>query len=79
MAWRTSLRLLGGRFHFESDSRQLLHLVDLAYGGLPAHRFAAGAAPLRIRLRLSSRNDERGTAPPPLLKTLSGPGGLLCA
>jgi len=78
MAWRTRLQLLGGRFHFESNSRQLLRLVKVAYAGLPRHRFSPNAAPFRIRLRLVASNALRTTPEPPSLKTLSGPGGLLC-
>jgi len=33
-------QLLGGRFQFESDSPQLLRLVDSAYSGLPPHRLS---------------------------------------
>ena len=38
---REPLQLLGGRFHFESNSRELLRLVDSAYAELPRHRLAA--------------------------------------
>src|ERR1017187_6681901 len=78
MAWRTRLQLLGPRFRFESNSRQLLRLVKVAYAGLPPHRFSPNAAPFRIRLRLVASNALRTTPEPPSLKTLSGPGGLLC-
>jgi hypothetical protein len=79
MPWRTKIALLGGRFHFESNSRQLLRLVEAAYAGLPRHLFARDGAPFRIRLRLTQRNPLRTRAEPPSLTTLSGPGGLLCA
>ena len=78
MPWRTRLQLLGGRFHFESNSRQLLRLVDLAYAGLPRHRLGTDASPFRIRLRLAGRNTPRHTLEPPSLKSESGPGGLIC-
>lgn len=32
---REEMQLLGGRFQFESNSPELLRLVDLAYAGLP--------------------------------------------
>ena len=48
------LRLLGGWVRFESNSRQLLKLVDRAYEGLPRHRLAAGTPELVITLRLGS-------------------------
>jgi len=80
MLWRARMALLGGRFHFESDSRQLLCMVETAYAGLPRHLFARDAAPFRIRLRLADRNPSRSraTLEPPPLTTLSGPSGLLC-
>lgn len=86
MRWRARLWLLGGRFEFESDSPALLRLVKLAYGGLPSQRFSAHSAPFRIRLRLSEARTSRSRASQsgrsarvPALRTLSGPGGLLCA
>ena len=53
---REHFQLLGGRFQFESDSSQLLRLVDSAYSGLPPHRLSAVAPRLRVRLLLCSRN-----------------------
>ena len=38
---RKAVNLLGGRFHFESDSKELLALVDAAYAGLPRSLDAA--------------------------------------
>jgi hypothetical protein len=56
---RGPLQLLGGRFHFESNSRDLLRLVDCAYADLPKHRLSAAPAPrFKVRLLLSS------TSPP---------------
>ena len=48
------LQLLGGRFQFESNSRELLRLVDSAYAGLPRHRLSATAPDFRIKLLLAS-------------------------
>jgi hypothetical protein len=59
---RRELQLLGGRFHFESDSPELLRLVDAAYKGLPAHRFSARAPRFRVRLILASANGRREAA-----------------
>jgi hypothetical protein len=47
------LQLMGGRFHFESDSPELLRLVDAAYKGLPAHRFSPLSPRFCLRLILA--------------------------
>jgi hypothetical protein len=50
--WRTRgpLRLLGGRFVFESNSSRLLELVDEAYADLPPQRLPGRVPDYRIRL-----------------------------
>lgn len=66
---REPLRLLGGRFRFESNSRELLRLVDSAYAGLPRHRLSAAVPALRVGLLLSHRGQPRPRhrlGPPPL-------------
>src|ERR1700688_1105830 len=71
-------QLLGGRFQFESDSPQLLRLVDSAYLGLPPHRLSTVAPRLRVRLLLNAPEHprpRRGSEPPPL-SMLSGAGYL---
>lgn len=45
-------QLLGGRFHFESNSQALLDLVEAAYGNVPPHRLPRVTPELRIELRL---------------------------
>ena len=74
------LSLLGARVLFESARPELLRLVDHAYRGLPGHRARSAGPALRIQLRLTQRQLARARRrpPPPPLKTLSGPGGLLC-
>jgi hypothetical protein len=62
----TSKRVLGGVFHFESNSRDLLDLVDAAYGGLPSHAFPGISAEFRIGLRLLPRCMNTGAAEPPV-------------
>jgi len=52
-------QLLGGRFQFESDSPQLLRLVDSAYSGLPPHRLSTVAPRLRVRLLLNAPEQPR--------------------
>ncbi|WP_369981576.1 serine kinase [Xanthomonas bundabergensis] len=71
-------QLLGGHFHFESNSEALLHLVEAAFGEVPPHRLP-GAARFRIELNLVARRDAPyllSLAPPPV-RTHSG-AGVLC-
>jgi energy-coupling factor transporter ATP-binding protein EcfA2 len=75
---REHLRLLGARFQFQSNSRQLLHLVESAYDGLPRHRLSAAEPRLRVRLQLMAADapsSRRGPEPPPLTM-ISGAGFL---
>jgi energy-coupling factor transporter ATP-binding protein EcfA2 len=75
---RRHFQLLGGRFQFESDSPQLLRLVDSAYSGLPPHRLSSVPPRLRVRLMLNAPDEPRprsGSEPPPLAM-LSGAGYL---
>lgn len=51
---RRQLQLMGGRFEFESDSRELLRLVDAAYKGLPPHRFSPRPPRFRVKLVLAA-------------------------
>jgi hypothetical protein len=72
---RRGFNLMGARFHFESDSEELLALVDAAYAGLPGHLFPPATKTFRIRLMLtpksasvnSVRRADRRTQPPPIL------------
>jgi len=75
---REHFQLLGGRFQFESESPELLRLVDSAYLGLPPHRLSTVAPRLRVRLLLNAPEQprpRRGSEPPPL-SMLSGAGYL---
>jgi hypothetical protein len=86
-AGRRQLQLMGGRFHFESNSAELLRLVDAAYEGLPAHRFSPRPPRFRVKLILASspgrrmpasaRAPRRPRAPP--IPMLNGAGFLGCA
>lgn len=71
------VQLLGGRFRFETESRELLRLVQSAYAGLPRLRLPATAPRFRIRLVLRSGERPRTRAEPPPMTMLSG-AGLLC-
>ena len=70
-------QILGGNFHFESTSDDLLDLVEAAYGDLPAHRFAAAAPGFHIELRLVPRPGSPAPGEPPPVQMQSG-AGLLC-
>lgn len=62
----TSKRVLGGVFRFESHSRELLDLVEAAYGGLPSQAFPDVAAEFRIGMRLLPRSANAWTVEPPV-------------
>ncbi len=64
MSVRTGLQLMGGRFHFESNSPELLRLVDAAYAGLPPHRFSAKPPEFRVKLWLTPGQRRGGLGPP---------------
>jgi hypothetical protein len=70
---RRELNLMGGRFQFESNSEELLALVDAAYAGLPGHLFSSTAKIFRIKLMLTPkparaavRRAARPIEPPPI-------------
>jgi len=56
---REPFQLLGGRFRFETNSRELLRVVDSAYAGLPRHRLSEVVPRLRVGLLLSPRGQPR--------------------
>ena len=68
------LQLLGGRFRFESNSQQLLSLVNCAYAGLPRHKLSAVVPHMRVRLVLTAGERARRRSEPPALEMLSGAG-----
>jgi hypothetical protein len=70
---RKRVQILGGRFEFESNNRELLRLVDSAYSGLPAHRVSPVVRTLRVKLLLGPRPRSRTRGDPPALDMLSGP------
>lgn len=77
-AFRRDVTLLGGRFEFQSNSRELIELVDAAYAGLPQHRLSKDAPRLDIQLRLVENESYVGLAEPPEPR-MQGGSGLLCA
>ncbi len=71
--------LLGGDFEFHSHSAELLErLVDLAYAGLPPHRFENRQVPrFEIELRLTEGDPLEGDEPP--AARMQGGAGFFCA
>ncbi len=74
---RATLQLLGARFVFESESAELMRLVDRAYAGLPRHTLSKRVPPLAVRLVLGGNAGPRKSDEPPQLAMSSG-AGFLC-
>jgi hypothetical protein len=70
-------QVLGGRFRFESDSQELLDLVEAAYAGLPEHALSGADQEFRVQLRLVPSRTVSACDEPPLVQTQSG-AGVLC-
>jgi hypothetical protein len=67
--------VLGGRFEFRSDSPELIALVDAAWQGLPAHRWAGIDTPdFQVVLRLLDGPDLAADREPPEPRMLGGAG-----
>jgi hypothetical protein len=62
MLARKPVQLLGGRFRFDSNSPELLSLVDSAYAGLPRHWLTTEAPELRVSLLLTTPRKARASA-----------------
>jgi hypothetical protein len=68
----THMRLLGCDFEFESDSRELLRIVNWAYARLPRHKLSATVPRLKIRLMLAPRGPKAARGGIPRIEMLSG-------
>jgi hypothetical protein len=68
------IHVLGAQVRFESNSEQLLRLVDSAYAGLPRHQLSRIRPQLRIRLVLPVSERRRASSEPASLQMLSGAG-----
>jgi hypothetical protein len=79
LQFRQTLQLLGASIRFESDSRELMQLVQHAYASLPAHEFGNPPAALRIRLELLAPTSATTANPfdEPQALTLFNHAGLL--
>jgi hypothetical protein len=80
---RKGLQLMGGRFDFESNSPELLRLVDAAYAGLPSHQFSSKSPHFRVRLMLTpspaqgaGNRPQRSRLQPPPICMIQGAGFL---
>lgn len=60
------MAIMGGAFRFRSDSEALLDLVEVAYGGLPPHRFAGDVPEFDVELHLLPRRARTDGEPPPV-------------
>ncbi len=58
-------RVLGGLFRFESNSHELIDLVEAAYGGLPAQTFPGAIAEFRVEMHLLPRRSHSWAIEPP--------------
>jgi hypothetical protein len=58
-------RILGGLFRFESSSRDLIDLVEAAYGELPPQTFPGVTAEFLIEMHLSPHGANSWTVEPP--------------
>jgi hypothetical protein len=68
------IHVLGSRVRFESNSEELLRLVDAAYAGLPSHKLSRVEPRLRVQLVLTSSERKRTGAEPAPLQMMSGAG-----
>jgi hypothetical protein len=74
LSLRRAYRLLGADFRFETDSPELLGIIDQAYGSLPRHTLGRHPASLRVRLRVEPPPRRVLHGQPPLLRPLAAPG-----
>lgn len=73
---RATLQVLGARFVFESESAQLMRLVERTYAGLPRHKLSARVPRLAVRLVLGDNAGSRKSGEPAPLAMSSGVGFL---
>jgi hypothetical protein len=74
---RLRLQLLGGRFEFQTASRELMRLVRWAYADLPTQRLSPAAPRYMVRLVLGEDAKPHSRGEPAAL-TMSSGAGLLC-
>lgn len=67
----TSKQVLGGLFRFESNSRDLIDVVEAAYGGLPSRASTTTTVEFLIEMRLLPRSANSWSVEPPAPQILS--------
>jgi hypothetical protein len=73
------MRLLGGQFEFNTDSPELLRIVNWAYARLPGHTLNGGRVPrFKISIHLAPPGEQPGRREPAQI-AMMGADGLLCA
>jgi hypothetical protein len=75
---RRRFSLLGGVFEFQSDSAELLALVDAAYERLPKQHLPGKAAEFTLRMTLRRDGERIRGSEPPQPRARAG-AGLICA
>lgn len=68
------MHLLGAPFRFDSNSSELMRLMDCAYGGLPPHRLSGLEQELLVSLLLTSGPIRHKRSEPAPLAMISGSG-----
>jgi hypothetical protein len=71
------VHVLGGHFHFTSDSAALIDVVATAYAGLPAHALPVASPGFHVELRLAPAGAGPSTEDLPPARMQSG-AGFLC-
>ena len=75
---RLRAHLLGGRFEFECDNRELRRLVKWAYAGLPRYRLAGPEPVFRVGISLAPASRARVPRDEPARVGMLSGAGLLC-
>ena len=73
-AFSRTVHVLGGRFEFQGNCRELLDLVDAAYAGLPQQLLSPDAPPFQIRLQLTGDEGIGDRSDPPDARMHGGAG-----
>ena len=68
------LQILGCQYRFESNSRELLKLVQHAYAGLPQYALSSPAPPMTVRLLVAAPARAARRSEPPPIQMVSGAG-----
>jgi hypothetical protein len=69
---RFRAQLLGAQFEFETDSRELRHLIEWAYAGVPPHRLPGTASRVHVKLVLTGSRGRKTHSSAPKIDIFSG-------